>query len=147
MAQALHALAVEARQVLVREPGIPLAAEGLDPGELSRDAHVHELGLQSQVESGRCDFTDQLTVEQAVRFGVDSFQVKPGDGAYGDGRSPLQDLLGELSGRKPERVDVVEGDEGPLPRERDVAALAGDRVEDDYPLGLVGVVGKAEGIG
>ena len=124
-----------------------MAAEGFDPGELCRDSHVHEMGLQPQVEGGSCDFTDQLAVEQAIGLRVDCFQVKPGDGARGDSRSPLQDLLGKFRGRKPQRIDVVKGDEGPLPREGDVAALAGDRVEDDYPLGLVGVVGKAERVG
>ncbi len=34
VAQVLHALTVETRQVLVREPGVPLAPEGFDPWEL-----------------------------------------------------------------------------------------------------------------
>ena len=100
MAQVLHALSVETGQVLVGEPGVPLAPEGFDPGELRRDADVHELGFQPQVEGGRCDFTDQLAVEQPVGLGVDAFQVKPGDGTFGDSRSPLQDLLGKFRRRK-----------------------------------------------
>ena len=62
VAQVLHAVSVETRQVLVGEPGVPLAPEGFDPWELRRDADVHELGFQPQVEGGRCDFTDQLAI-------------------------------------------------------------------------------------
>ena len=44
------------------------------------------------------------------------------------------------------RVDALERDERSLAGKRDVPALPADRVQHDYALGFVGVVGEAEGI-
>ena len=56
-------------------------------------------------------------------------------------------LLGKLGRGKAEGVHALQGDEGPLAGEGDVAAFAGVRVEHHYALGPVGVVGEAEGVG
>lgn len=140
MTEFAHLFPVEACQVLVREPRVPLTAEGLHAREFSGDGDVLELWLQPQVKGSRSGLADLLAIEQTVCLSVDALQVQSCDRSLGHRRRPRHHLLRQLSGGEPEGIDVFECDQRPLTAEGYVPALPSSGIEDDDALGLVGVV-------
>ena len=64
-AQFPHPFAVEAGQVLVSQPRVPLTSERLEPRQFGGDGDIRELGLQAQVEGGTGGLSHPLAVEGA----------------------------------------------------------------------------------
>ena len=146
MAEVPDPVAVKPSEVLVGQEGVPLAAQGLHPGELGGDGDGLELWLQAQVQSGAGHLSEQLAVEQAVCLGVDPLQVEAGNGPVRHrGRSPHH-LLRQFGRGKAEGVHALEGDELPLVGKGDMAAFARVGIEHHNALGPVRVIGEAEGV-